>query len=308
MGRGGSWARFGIACALALAIFLLASWTAQAPVHAVVSRGAIIAGVWGTAIRPLLSKLPPNAMGDENKEAPAYALLGPQPPCGTEPIPPIPGLDASAIVKSWSKTDFGSNWRPPACTGWTAMGFATLVTIGARFRTAAEGEGLLRHMGAISELSGVRYWSTKNKQWQTLIVDAYAVTDSQTGQRRADFAPEEMKKGKIFYFEQVDNLSGKVMYRMQIAEASAGRVVVEVENVSTVHYLFLTLFHPGELQTVYFLDRESENVWRYYSIVRIGVHASRIVSGNESSTVNRAVAFYRHFVGIPTDREPPAVR
>ncbi len=168
--------------------------------------------------------------------------------------------------------------------------------------------GLASPHGAISKLAGVRYWSAKNKQWQTLIVDAYAVTDSRAGQRRADFTPEEMKKGKIFYFEQVDNLSGKVTYRMQIAEASADRVVVEVENISTVHYLFLTLFHPGELQTVYFLDRESENVWRYYSIVRIGAHASRMVSGNESSAVNRAVAFYRHFVGIPTDREPPAAR
>lgn len=281
MGRGGGGTRFGRACALALALFMFASWPVQAPA--------------GTA-------------GEENKEARDYAPLGPQPPCGTDPIPPTPGLDASATVKSWSKTDFASDWRPPACTGWSALGFATLVTIAARFRTTSQAEGLLRHMGAITELAGVRYWSTKNKQWQTLIVDAYALTGPQTGQRRANFAPEEMKKGKIFYFEQVDNLSGKVTYRMQVVEASAGRVVVEVENVSTVHYLFLTLFHPGELQSVYFLDRESENVWRYYSIVRIGVHANRIVSGNESSAVNRAVAFYRHFVGIPTDQEPPAAR
>ncbi len=33
--------------------------------------------------------------------------LGPQPPCGKEPIPPYPGLDDSAIVKSWSESDFG---------------------------------------------------------------------------------------------------------------------------------------------------------------------------------------------------------
>jgi hypothetical protein len=29
------------------------------------------------------------------------------------------------------------------------------------------------------------------------------------------------------------------------------------------------------------------------------VRRGRIVAGNESSALNRAVAFYRHFVGIP---------
>jgi hypothetical protein len=29
------------------------------------------------------------------------AQIGPQPPCGKEPIPPYPGLDDSANVKSW---------------------------------------------------------------------------------------------------------------------------------------------------------------------------------------------------------------
>jgi hypothetical protein len=33
---------------------------------------------------------------------------------------------------------------------------------------------------------------------------------------------------------------------------------------------------------------------------------NRMIAGNASSAVNRAIAFYRHFVGIPTDREPPA--
>src|ERR1039458_9740633 len=47
--------------------------------------------------------------------------LGPQPPCGKEPIPPYPGLDELAIVKSWSKSDFGPDWKPPACTGWAEV-------------------------------------------------------------------------------------------------------------------------------------------------------------------------------------------
>ena len=171
--------------------------------------------------------------------------LGPQPPCGKEPIPPYPALDDSAIVKSWSKSDFGRDWRPPACTGWAAVGFTTLVTTVARFRHTSEAEGLLRHIGAISELAGMRYWSTTHKRWQTLIVDAYALTGLQPGQRRADFTPDEMKEGTVLYFEQVDNLSGKAIYRMHIAEASADRLVFDVENVSTMRYFFVPILPPG---------------------------------------------------------------
>jgi len=236
-----------------------------------------------------------------------YSQSGPQPPCGREPVPPYPGLDDSASVKSWTKSDVGSEWKPPACTGWSAMGSTTLVTVLARFRHTSGAEGLLHYIAAISELKGMRYWSTTHKQWQTLIVDAHALT-AQSGQRREDFRLDEMKAGSVLYFEQVDNLSGKGIYRLHIAEASASRIVYDVENVNTVRYLLMTLFHPGDIQSIYFLDRESENVWRYYSIVRTGKNANRLFTGNESSAINRAVAFFRYTVGIPTDQDPPAAR
>lgn len=154
----------------------------------------------------------------------------------------------------------------------------------------------------------MRYWSTTHQQWQTLIADAYALTDLQRGHRRKDFSPEEMKEGGVLYFEQADNLTGKGIYRMHITEASADRLVFDVENVSTMRYLFVPVLSPGEMQSIYFLDRESGNVWRYYSMVRTGKNANRRIAGNGSSAVNRAVAFYRHMIGIPTDQEPPAAR
>ena len=241
-------------------------------------------------------------------QAHALARSGPQPPCATEPAPPYPGLDDPAVVKSWSTSDAGRDWRPPSCTGWTATGFTTLVTTAARFRHTSEAEGLLRHIGAISELAGMRYWSTTHKQWQTLVVDAYALTGSQRSQRRKDFTPDEMRAGTALYFEQVDNLSGRAMYRMHIAEASANRLVFDVENVSTMRYLLIPIFHPAGIQSIYFLDRESDTVWRYYNIVRTATNANQLFAGNASSAINRAVAFYRYMVGIRTDQEPAAAR
>lgn len=236
------------------------------------------------------------------------AETGPQPPCGDEPVPAYPALDSAATSKLWDRAEFGHTWKPPVCTGWTAVGFTTLVTTTARFRYTGGTEGLLGRIGAISNLSGMRYWSTTHHQWQTLIVDAYALTGAQSGQRRPGFTQEEMKAGSVLYFAQADNLTGKGVYRMHIAEASPDRLVFDVENVSTMRYLFLTVFHPGEEQTVYFLDRESDSVWRFYSIVRTGVNASGLVTVNGSSAINRAVAFYRRLAGIPTDQEPPAAR
>jgi hypothetical protein len=235
------------------------------------------------------------------------AQSGPEPPCGRPPTPPYPSMEDPATVQSWSRAEFGQNWTPPACTGWTTPGFSTLVTTVARFH-ASNRDDLLRHIGAISELKGVRYWSTTHKQWRTLIEDAYALTDAQEGQRRHDFIPEEVTAGKALYFQQVDNLSGRAVYRMRITEATADRLVVSVENVTTMRYLFLPVLHPGEMQSVHLFDHESENNWRYYGIVRTGPKASRLIAGNDASAVNRAVAFYRFFVGIPTDQEPPAAR
>ena len=223
-------------------------------------------------------------------------------------LPPHPSLADSPTVKFWSRSELGEYWRPPACTGWTGEGFSTLVTTAARFRRAGGVEDLLLQSGAISSLVGMRYWTTTHQKWQALIPDAYAVTNAQGDHRRNDFTLEELKAGKVLYFQQADNLSGKAIFRLHIAEATADRLVFDVANVTLMRYLFLPLFHPGEMQSVYYLDRETDDVWRYYSMARTGKNASSLTTGHEASWINRSVAFYRHVAGIPTDQEPPAAR
>jgi hypothetical protein len=233
---------------------------------------------------------------------------GPQPPCGTSPVPYYPDPDQSANVKSWSKADFGRDWKPPACTGWEDVGFTRLVTIAARLPYTSEADGLLRRMGAISALKGLRYWSTSHQQWRTLILDACALPGPDSDQCRRDFTPDEMREGRVLYYEEVDNLSGKAIYRMRILTNSPTRLVFAVENFSTIRYHLLPIFHPGELQSIYFLDREADKVWRYYGMVRTGKRVNSLIASNEASFVNRAVAFYRNLIGIPDTQEPPAAR
>src|SRR6202035_3855733 len=70
---------------------------------------------------------------------------GPQPPCGAESIPPYPDLQHSPAVKVWDRSSLGRDWTPPACLGWSATGFTTLVSTVARFH-ATGAEGLLHRI------------------------------------------------------------------------------------------------------------------------------------------------------------------
>ncbi len=237
--------------------------------------------------------------------APADAA-GPQPPCGSEPSPPYPDLQHSPAIKVWDRSSLGRDWIPPACLGWSALGFTTLVSTVARFHANGM-EGLLQRIGNISGLTGIRYWSTTHQSWRTLIVSASALAGP-AGRGRPDFSAADLTPGSIRYFQQSDSLSGKATYKMEMVSVTPDRLIFETENITGLHYMLLPLFPPHELQAIYFLERESPDIWRYYSIARTGKDASSLAAGHDASTINRAVAFFRYFAGIPTDQEPPAAR
>ena len=164
---------------------------------------------------------------------------------------------------------------------WAGVGFSTLITTAARFRYPAGAEGLLRRHRSYFKTRGTQYSSTTHQKWQTLIVSAHSLSGPGAGQRRQDFELSELQEGTTLYLEQTDNLSGKGIFRMHITKASADRIVFDVENVSSMRYFMVTLFPPGEMQSIYFLDREPDGVWRYYSMARTGRNASRLTSGHD---------------------------
>ena len=206
-------------------------------------------------------------------------------------------------MKVWERSD----WAPAECTGWSRTQSATLVATAARFRYSGGAEGLRRRIGAVSEMSGLLYWSTTNQKWQRLVIEAYALTAPE-GERRKDFAPEEIAAGRSLAVHQEDNLLGKAVYRMRITAAEAGRLAFATENRTPIRVFGLTLFEPGEIQSVCFLDRESKDVWRYYNLTRMPKQAGVLTMGHDASLINRAVAFYRYLAGIPADQEPPAAK
>jgi hypothetical protein len=226
---------------------------------------------------------------------------GPQPPCAG--VAPIPAYADPPAVRTWTKTDLQS-WSPPACLGWPREAFQLVVALAAIFRHDGDADALLARFGAISTKRGLRYWSVTDKAWRVLITDAAAL-DGQR-RRRPDFTAEEMKSGAELYFEELDNRSSDaVMYRLRVLEASPDRIVVETENVTPIRAFFLTLFPPRSLRATNFVERRGPDTWGFYGLSSNGAEASGLASVSEASYINRAAALYRHFIGVPADRDPP---
>lgn len=227
-----------------------------------------------------------------------------RPPCGGPPLPsytaPVePPRIRSAQVESWTA---------PSCAGWASVRSTLLVGVAGSLRHGGEADVLLAAFGRVSTLRGTRYWSVSDHGWRTLVTDAAALVGVDPARRRPDFIPAEMTEGSSLYFVQADSRSsGQVVYRMRVLEKRPDRLVVAIDNASPVRLLLLTLFAPGDLQSTFFLERLSgADVWGYYGLW--GIRTNALTSGHEGSSVNRAVAMFRHIAGIPTDQEPPAAR
>jgi hypothetical protein len=154
-------------------------------------------------------------------------------------------------------------------------------------------------------MKGIRYWSVTKKRWADLITHASALNGPRGGER-ADFAAADMRTGEDLAFVQRDTGStDEVVYRMRIVKAEEEQIIVEVENVTPLKFIVVTLFEPGELRTAHFLTRGADDVWNYYLLT--AVNGSK-AEGFKASIINRAAALYRHIAGQQTDREPPVAR
>ena len=233
-----------------------------------------------------------------------WAQEAPRPPCGGPPLPSYAAPGEPPRILSAKVT----SWTAPGCAGWTSARYTLLVGIAGSFRQGGGTDALLAAFGRISALARTRYWSVSDHSWRALVTEAAALEGVDPARRRPDFSLAEMAEGSSLYFAQADSRSsGEVIYRMRVLERRPDRLVVTVANATPVRLVLLTLFAPGDLQSTFFLDRlPASGTWGYYGLW--GIRTNALTSGHEASSVNRAVAMYRHIAGIPTDQEPPAVR
>ena len=232
---------------------------------------------------------------------------GPILPCGDGTYPPYAGVGKPVHVHVWLQGDLPQPWVPTACSSWKPIEFTVLATGTGRFRFGGTVEHLLTKIGAISDLTTIQYWSVTSGSWKDLIPEAFALSTEDQASRRENFSPEDLRVGRALFFWQAESTSvGTGVYRLRVLVREEHRLMVEVVNTDPLTLAFLTLFEPGESQVLYFFEKESSGIWRYYSLFRTSGQPIPLVSLQKNSYINRTVAMFRYFSGIPTDQEPPA--
>jgi len=239
------------------------------------------------------------------RAAEARSEPGPIPPCGGVTEAPYPDFADPPNARDWHLRDLPSTWAPPACIGWQHPRFSLLTALAGKFAFEGSAEELLAKFGAQSAWRGVRYWSATDARWEVLIKDAAALEAADPQRRRPDFAPAELESGADLYFLQEDNRSsGAVIYRLRVLAFEPERLIVTIENVSTVWLFIFPIYDPGDLQSTYIIRKIATGRWGYYSLS--GVRENSLLTGsNDASYLNRATAVFRHLIGIPGDRDPP---
>jgi hypothetical protein len=240
--------------------------------------------------------------------APLGAMAaGPIPPCAGPPLPAYAAIGEPPAVVVYRRADL-AEWHPETCAPLRAPRPAVLVALAGRIGGPAERDALLARFGAISAQRGIRYWSVTDRGWRSLIAGAEALSGPTLASPRSDFTADELAAGQDLYFAQQDNRSSApVIYRLRVRDLAPDRFVIETDNVSPVRYLVMQVYRPGDLHTLFFVARDADGIWNYYSLNEIEGE-SRFFAVTDQSYVNRAVSFFRLFAGIPTDRDPPAAR
>jgi hypothetical protein len=234
----------------------------------------------------------------------ALSDSGPTPPCDAAVSAPYPPFGNPPNVRAWNARDLPRAWNSPQCARWATQRFTLLTALSAKFDFEGDADQLLARFAAISAWRGMKYWSAGDGKFLTLITDSAAVDSSDAERRRPDFSKDEMKPGKDLYFVQDDNRSsGDVTYRMRVIEKERDRLVVTIENVSTVWVVLLPVFEPGDIRTVYIFQKLGEGSWGYYSLLAAKDGGLGIIEGHEDSFISRATGFFHYLVGLPDDHD-----
>lgn len=230
------------------------------------------------------------------------------PPC-TGAVHPAYGAPGDPLnIQVLIDEDLKEGWAPFACTGWKAGPAKIVMAAAGRFHHEGDSTVLIQRIARVSELKRILYWSGSRNVWRKLFGDAWALMGPKKSLRRDDFTKDEIKDGPVFhYYNEENNLIRGVVYQATIRDRRPDRFVLESTNVSAMGLAIFDAVAPGAFQQLYYLQRESPKVWRYYTLIRI-TEASAFAGLSAKSFKNRAVAYYRFLAGIQMDKEPPAAR
>lgn len=242
----------------------------------------------------------------------ALAQDAPVPPCAGPAVPSAGAAGESLNQLVLFDDEAASDWIPPACTGWVAGPTKVLLAAAGRFELAGDSAALASRLTQFSSLTEIVYWSSTRNRWRRLFEAAVALSEPNRESERIDFTAEDfVPDAELYYWSEEDNPTAGVVHQMIVHERTPDRLVFETVNRTSIRTRFLIfrgeIAPPGELRQLYYVDRESDDSWHFYSLVRLG-RASGLAGTSEKNYRNRTEAFFRFIANLPMDREPPAAR
>jgi hypothetical protein len=239
--------------------------------------------------------------------APARAQAPlPAPPCGAASVPDYSRTGAPPAIASWRRSDLKS-WQPAPCLGWSGSS-RSAAALAATFRFAGTEDDLLVRIGNLALHPTIKYWSASREEWRPLVVSAEVVDGIEGKAIATAFPPSAFVAEVTSFYAETTLDTGRTVYRLKTLARSPGRIVLATDNATPIRILGVTLFEPGTLQAVTFLQGRDNDLWAYYAITRVSGRTSFLAEQGEASYINRLVALYRYTAGLETDAEPPARR
>ncbi len=224
--------------------------------------------------------------------------------CGSAPHPAYPAPDRPALVQSWLQ-DGRQDGPPPDCSGLPGRDFELLVRITAGYAAPGDLDAQLARVGRVSALKGASYWSFSDRQRLVLFQEAYAVDQPTSLRQRADFSPAELRSGAELYFAHSDNRSSHLLpFSLRLRKIAAESFEVQIENLTDLRYMGLTLVASHEMQWSVAVERLGPGRWGYRSL--LGLRQLRLGRAEQHrlSNLSRSVAMFDLLSGRQTDIEP----
>jgi uncharacterized protein DUF6675 len=225
---------------------------------------------------------------------------------GAPPLLAYPPVGEAPAISTWTDPQIAISPASERCGASTRISPRFVVSVAGRFRGTYEVDDLLRRFGAVSDLLTLRYWSVTDHAWRPLVSSATALVASDAGHPRGNFSAEELRTGHNVYLAQQDSrAASEVVYRLRVRECTRNSLVIETESMTATRWWGVTLFSPGDVYSLYVLERTEDGIWSYASATTI-IGALWLTAGHDKSYINRIVALYRHTAGVRSDLEPPA--
>ena len=94
-----------------------------------------------------------------------------------------------------------------------------------------------------------------------------------------------------------------MIQRISIIDRTEDGIEICITNLSAVRVEFLTVFDPGGSEVRLWIERETGNRWRYYSLTRLSGAALMARPTLKRSYVSRAEAMFRYLIGVERLRD-----